>query len=163
MPTAQGGNNGLGGIGLTAGGDHGGLGGLKLNGEYKSNSAAGRLQNKGGFGQQNQNNNGSDAMPELGGMGGGSNSNESNSLYAVDGNNNGGESHETDGLLGFNGTGEDKAALQDSERMKKMLKSSGKVDKVMNKCLDKCVTVCPKKCCCTMKYMWKYEGQPLKL
>jgi len=48
-------------------------------------------------------------------------------------------------------------------RLGKAHAQAAKVDRVLDVVIDKCVAKCPKKCCVPMSWLWRYEGQPLKL
>ena len=150
------GSSSLDAIGLTAGGNAQGLGGLNLDNSFHDpNSHAGRLGGR--TGQSKDAGGGTGGGGGLGlGVG---------SAYAVAGDGDGEEneeSGETDALMGV---GKDRKQYDNvsSARLKAIYGRSIVVDKCMDKCLEKCVAKCPKQCCCTMKWLWKYEGQPLKL
>ena len=165
--TGKGQNASLDSLGLHAGGNPGGLGGLGLGGEYKSNSAASGLQ---GLMNKGKSGNGTDGgMGGLGGLGGGGMglgaTDDSASVYAIkngeDGENgeNGENGDESEALIG-GGVGQDK---NEGGVRRYANTRHGRADEILDKIVDKCVDKCPKKCCGTMRWAWKYEGQPLKL
>ena len=160
--TGKGQNASLDSLGLHAGGNPGGLGGLGLGGEYKSNSAASGLQglmNKGKSG----NGTGGGMGGGMGGLGGGGMglgaTDESASVYAIKNEENGENGDESEALIG-GGVGQDK---NEGGVRRYANTRQGRADEILDKIVDKCVEKCPKRCCGTMRWAWKYEGQPLKL